>query len=239
MESLLLQNHDFYLTVEHPCSYFDERLSQNIIPDPNQPMTARLYQQLGMIGFRRSGDYVYRPHCKGCSACVAARIYVERFSPSRSQRRCLKRNQQVEVKAVAATFSEEYFALYRDYLNQRHADGLMKDPSEDDFKNFLISDWCDTFFLEFREHGELLAVAVIDRLGNGLSAVYTFFHPDMSSRGLGTLAILKQIEYCREQDLPFLYLGYWIEGHPKMDYKANFSGLEIFLDNHWLQFKRS
>lgn len=238
LSQMSLQDRDFYLTIEHSCAYYEDRICQNIIPDPNIAMQADFYEQLGMIGFRRSGNHIYRPHCPQCSACVPSRIDVNRFQPSRSQRRCLKLNDKVQVTSVKAEFNDEYFELYSSYLNQRHADGEMKNPSEDDFKNFLMCEWSHTHFLEFREDNELLAIAVLDKIRNGYSAVYTFFKPELSQRSLGTFAILQEIQHCRDHQLPFLYLGYWIDQHPKMHYKANFSALEIFQANHWHRFEK-
>ncbi|MDH5393718.1 MAG: arginyltransferase [Gammaproteobacteria bacterium] len=228
-----LQDRDFYITIEHACAYYPERVCQNVIPDPNITMQAEFYEQLGMIGFRRSGDHIYRPHCPQCSACIATRIRVADFAPNRSQRRCLKQNMNTRVKVVKAAFTEEYFSLYKKYLNRRHADGEMNNPTAEDFKNFLICDWSHTHFLEFRDNDQLLAIAVIDKILNGLSAVYTFYDPDYASRSLGTFAILQQIAHCRARQLPYLYLGYWIEQHPKMHYKTNFNSVEVFQANHW------
>lgn len=233
-----LQDRDFYLTIEHACAYYDDRQCQNVVPDPNIKMNANTYEQLGMLGFRRSGDHIYRPHCPACSSCKPCRLDIKNFTPSRSQRRCLKRNSDVTIKAVKAEFTTEYFELYRKYLSLRHTDGEMDNPSEDDFKNFLICSWSDTHFLEFRENDHLLAIAVVDKIRNGYSAVYTFFDPDFSSRSLGTFAILKEIEHCKDNQLPYLYLGYWIDRHPKMHYKASFNAIEIFQDNHWQVFER-
>ena len=228
-----IQDRNFYLTIEHSCAYFDDRVCQNVVPDPNIEMQPEIYDQLGMIGFRRSGNHIYRPHCPQCHACVPCRIDIAAFTPSRSQRRCLKKNSGIEIKPVKAGFSSEYFELYKKYLNHRHADGEMKNPSEDDYKNFLICNWSNTHFLEFRENEQLLAIAVIDKIGNGFSAVYTFFDPELSDRSLGTFAILQEIQHCREHQLPYLYLGYWINQHPKMHYKTSFSSIEFFKDNHW------
>ncbi|MDH5423466.1 MAG: arginyltransferase [Gammaproteobacteria bacterium] len=228
-----LQDRDFYLTVEHACAYFDDRLCQNIVPDPNIRMHSSVYEQLGMIGFRRSGDHVYRPHCKDCKSCIPCRIDINRFTPNRSQRRCLRQNSAITVEKVSAEFTNEYFELYKKYLNHRHAGGEMSNPSEDDFKNFLICNWSDSHFLTFREDDHLLAIAVIDKILNGFSAVYTFFDPDFSHRSLGTFAILQEIQHCKNHQLPFLYLGYWIDQHPKMHYKAGFNAIDVFHNNHW------
>ena len=230
------QNLSLYITTEHPCGYFDERLTANLIPDPQVVMTAPLYSLLISKGFRRSGAFVYRPHCNQCSACIPCRIDIQRFKPNRNQRRCLKTNSDLTTHIVAARFKEEYFSLYRNYLNQRHAEGSMAEPDREDFTSFLLNDWHTSIFIESRLQGELLAVAVVDFLSAGPSAVYTFFDPQQTRRSLGTFAVLQQIWLSRLYRLPHVYLGYWINGHPKMHYKRNFGGLEIYQQNKWQPF---
>jgi len=227
------QHLSLYITREQPCSYYDDRLSANLIPDPQLPMSAELYSLLIGKGFRRSGEFVYRPHCQGCAACVPARINVTRFHPSRNQRRCLKRNVDLHTRLVSARYSEEYFALYQRYLNTRHDDGSMANPQPEDFSNFLLNSWQSTLFIESRLQGKLLAVAVVDFLRAGPSAVYTFFEPDEASRSLGTFAVLQQIWLARLYQRPHVYLGYWIRNHRKMDYKRHFRGLELYRDEQW------
>ncbi len=232
------RNLSLYITAEHQCGYFDERLTANLIPDPQIEMNAPLYNLLVGRGFRRSGGFVYRPHCKQCQACVPCRINVAAFSPQRSLRRCLKANDDLTTHIRDAQFKEEYFSLYRRYINSRHRDGNMADPCREDFTSFLLNDWGSSLFIEARKEGELLSVAVVDFLSSGLSAVYTFFDPDASRRSLGSFAILQQIWLARQYHLPHVYLGYWIDGHPKMDYKRNFNGLEIYQQEAWHPFKR-
>jgi len=222
-----------YLTAESPCSYFDERLHGNLVPDPKLALDMPVYSQLIQHGFRRSGKHCYRPHCKQCQACVACRIAVNDFVNSRSQRRCLKNNQGITITPVNASFNDEYFALYRRYLNYRHGDGSMANPSTSDFAQFLYCDWSDTQFLELRLDKRLIGVAVTDIVSDGLSAVYSFFEPHMQKRSLGTFCILKQIDYAKQQGLNYLYLGYWIKNHSKMHYKNNFKPLQLFVDEQW------
>lgn len=217
-----------YITTEHPCGYYADRRTANLVPDPRIAMNPGLYGQLVAHGFRRSGSYVYRPHCAACQACIPCRIDVSRFAPNRSQRRCLKNNTDVITRIRAAAFSDEYFALYERYINQRHSDGSMKNPQPQDFSNFLLCDWSQSLFIESRINGRLISVAVSDFLPCGPSAVYSFFDPDDSVRSLGTFAVLQQIWLARLYRMPHVYLGYWLEGHPKMDYKKNFAGLELF-----------
>lgn len=223
----------FYLTTETPCSYFDDRPSCNLVPDPNLRLNMPIYNQLIQHGFRRSGSYCYRPHCNHCQACIACRIPVSEFMPGRSQKRCLKANANLKMFVINAGFSEEYFDLYRRYLDSRHTDGSMADPAEDDFKQFLYSKWSDTQFIEHRLDGRLVAVAVTDIVSDGVSAVYSFFDPEMSRNSLGTYCILKQIDYTKQLGMDNVYLGYWIENHPKMHYKINFRPLQIYRDEQW------
>ena len=225
-----------YQTVEHACGYWPDRLARDLVLDPADPLLPALYGPALAMGFRRSGSHVYRPHCAGCQACTPVRIPVSRFVPSRSQRRCRARNDDLKVSLRPAERSAESFALYRSYVAARHAGGGMDDPSHADFDGFLACPWSPTAFLELRLGQELLGVAVTDVLADSLSAVYTFFAPDQAARSLGTFAILAQIEHARERGLEFLYLGFWLEGHPKMDYKKGFHPLEFLDGREWKRF---
>lgn len=223
-----------YQTVEHACGYWPERQARDLVLDPVDPMLPGLYGPSLAMGFRRSGSHVYRPHCAGCQACTPVRIPVERFLASRSQKRCLNRNADLRVLARPAGRSEEYFELYRRYVQLRHPGGGMDDPGHADFDGFLSCLWSPTIFLEFRLGQRLLGVAVTDVLPDSLSAVYTFYEPEQSARSLGTFAILTQIEHARQLGLPHLYLGFWLDGHPKMDYKRNFRPLERLEGRDWI-----
>jgi arginine-tRNA-protein transferase len=139
----------------------------------------------------------------------------------------------VSLISKKAHFSEEHYALYCRYLAARHVGGGMDDPTEESYQNFLLSHWCETSFIEFREEGKLLGVAVTDHVFDGLSAFYTFFDPDYTERSLGTYAILQQISLAKSQNLAWLYLGYWIEDCRKMRYKQAFSALEGYVDRRW------
>ncbi len=222
-------------TGEHPCGYFPERIARDLVLDPRDPRLASFYPVALSWGFRRSGDLVYRPHCEGCRACVAVRLPVNAFKPDRSQRRCAARNAQVEARVVPAERTNEHLDLYRRYLAARHRDGGMDGHGAIEFEQFLVGSWSEGRFLELREHGRLLAVAVTDVIADGLSAVYTFFdpEPELRSRSLGTLAILQQLQWARRESRRYLYLGYWIDGHHKMDYKQRFRPLEEFDGRRW------
>lgn len=228
-----------FQTLPHPCGYFAGRTAQNLVIDPSAPHLPRMYAHALTRGYRRAGGHVYHPQCPQCRACVPARIPVAQFKPDRSQRRCLARNQDLSMAIVTARYGHEYFALYQRYLEVRHPGGGMDDPDPQDFSRFLYTEWSPTSFIELRNaDGALLAVAVTDIATTGLSAVYTFFEPAEHARGLGTYAILRQIELARERNLSHLYLGYWIASHPKMDYKARFRPLELLGPDGWKPFDR-
>ena len=228
---------DFYQDIPHACSYMDNREARNIYPDPNKPMTNSLYSHLIEHGFRRSGDMAYRPYCPSCQACVPVRININNFKLSRSQRRCLKRNQDLTVTALPAEFKQEHYQLYCRYLSARHEGGGMDDPTEESYLRFLTSEWSETQFIEIRDKNKLVAVAVTDSVHNGLSALYTFFDPLLAAKSLGTFSILMQINLAQSHGLSWLYLGYWIKGCQKMQYKQNFSAVESYLDQQWQELK--
>lgn len=224
----------FFTTAAHPCSYLEQREAVTLFADPDAEMSMCTYSHLSAKGFRRSGNYVYRPQCHGCNACISVRVPVAQFQPTRSQRRTLSTNADLTVRAGLGRWSEAHYALYASYISNRHADGDMYPPTPRQYREFLISDWSDTEFLEFRIGDRLLAVAVTDVLQDGLSAVYTFYEPNEHWRGLGTLAILRQIEACQKRGLPYLYLGYWVRQAPRMHYKTRFRPLEMLIEGEWL-----
>jgi arginyl-tRNA--protein-N-Asp/Glu arginylyltransferase len=220
-----------YRTAEHPCGYYPERIARDLVLDPRDPALSDAYAGALEQGFRRSGGYVYRPRCPACRACVPVRLRVHDFRPDRSQRRCLRDNADIEIRMVPALRTDENFGLFRRYLEARHAGGGMSDTDEEEFDQFVASEWSPTRFIQMRRGGRLLGVAVTDVLPDALSAVYTFFDP--GERGLGTLAILRQIEFAQRNGHEYLYLGYWIENHPKMDYKARFRPLQSLGGAGW------
>lgn len=224
----------FFSTTAHPCSYLEGEQAITLFADPKSRMDGRLYSELSDLGFRRSGNYVYRPHCSHCNACVPVRLPVDRFRPNRTQSRVWKRNADLTVRSVPSDYNPEYYALYERYITERHSDGDMYPPSEEQFRSFLTSDWSDTRFYEFRAGDRLVAVAVCDLLDEGLSAVYTFYDPDEEKRSLGAYAILWEIEETRRLRLPSLYLGYWIKHCQKMAYKIAYRPIELLINNEWL-----
>ncbi|WP_106478619.1 arginyltransferase [Phytohalomonas tamaricis] len=225
----------FFLTVPHVCSYLKDREATTLFLDPHELPSDEVYSALTLLGFRRSGGHLYRPHCGDCRACISVRIPVEDFKPNRTQRRILRRNSDLEVIEKPAVFDEEHYALYSRYINQRHRNGDMYPPSQEQYQAFLTSNEGYTRLIEFRLEGELIIVAAVDTLSHGLSAIYTFFDPDerWQTRSLGSYAILWQIEHARIHDLPYVYLGYWIRTCQKMRYKQNFQPLEYLDGRLW------
>ncbi|GJL80727.1 MAG: putative arginyl-tRNA--protein transferase [marine bacterium B5-7] len=233
-----LQFPTLYQTAPHPCPYIHEKTAVNLILDPHFPVTIGLYQRLLQHGFRRNGALYYRPFCNECSACVSVRVPVRKFRPNRSQRRTQRRNEHLEVSFSKAEYSHEHFELYLRYQSSRHRGDSMDDPDPDKYRRFLVDSAVDTSFIEIREVGQLLALAIVDSVDNGLSAIYTFYDPDKSPQSLGTFAILKEIEMARILGLDYLYLGYWIADSPKMSYKSRFRPLERFntFSGRWEDF---
>ena len=217
----------------HPCAYLADRTARTVIVDPGYPITNRVYSDLIRRGMRRSGPHIYAPACPACKACQSLRVPVADFRPRRRQRRCWQHNDDLTATMVSAEFSMEHFALYQRYLQARHSGEGMDEHGPDDYLEFLVAPWSDTRFVEFRLNGMLLAVAVIDLVEDGISAVYTFFDPEFHRRGLGTYAVLWQIDAARRYGLDYVYLGYWIAESEKMRYKADFSPCEVYRERRW------
>ena len=230
-----LDSLNFYSTREHPCSYLEGKQAKTIFADPEYPLDGHAYSQLSEYGFRRSGPHVYRPACTSCNACVPIRIPTDRFSASRSQKRCLKRNQDLRAFEVQGINTSEHYALYEQYINQRHADGDMYPPSRTQYTDFLTSEWGITRYFELRDSTDkLIGVSVSDQLDHGLSAVYFFFDPSEEKRSLGRFNILFQIDWCRENGLPYVFLGYWIRDCRKMTYKTEYQPFQVYVQNAWI-----
>jgi arginyl-tRNA--protein-N-Asp/Glu arginylyltransferase len=223
----------FFLTPPHPCSYLDGRNARTLFLDPRDAIDLTTYTALTRVGFRRSGSHLYRPYCDGCSACVPTRIRVSDFRWSRRFRRIRQRNDDLEVSVREPVCNGTNYELYARYIRARHADGGMYPPTEAQFRSFLTSEWSNSTFLTLSLHGRVVGVAVTDRIADGLSAIYTFFDPDCSQRSLGVFAVLAQIEHCCANDIPYLYLGYWIRDCAKMRYKIDFRPIEVLISNRW------
>lgn len=233
-----LQKAPLYISAPTPCSYLPGRSSTMIFMDPEASMDMALYSRLVQNGFRRSGDFVYAPRCGQCGQCLPVRIPAHEFIPNRSQRRVIRKAATLQVCEKAPGFSEEYFRLYQKYLASRHSGGGMDDPTPEQFVSFLTASWADSRFIEFRDHGQLMLVAVVDYLTDGLSAVYSFFDPHYHSWSPGKLAILWQIQEVQKLHKDYLYLGYWIRDCQKMSYKTDYLPIQTFRNNHWQQYDK-
>ena len=200
-------------------------------------------------GFRRSQSIAYRPACESCRACVSVRVIAEDFSPSRNMRRVAERNADIVGDMRALVPTSEQYSVFRAYLDSRHRDGGMADMTVLDYAMMVEDSHVKTRLVEYRRRGpdssingrgagSLLAVALTDVLSDGLSMVYSFFDPEEDDRSLGTFMILDHIERARRMGLPYVYLGYWVSGSRKMDYKARFLPQERLLADGWTRFER-
>src|SRR6185312_3951275 len=228
----------FYATAPYPCSYLPNRAARSQVATPSHLIDGRVYSELVRLGFRRSGAFTYRPYCDHCRACVPVRVPVRQFRTSRSQRRALRDRTEMAVVRRELTYDPAHYALYLRYQRLRHPGGGMDQDSREQYQHFLLHSNVATDLYEFRERGELRIVSLVDRLGDGLSSVYTFFDPEPPSASYGTFSILWQIEQCRALGLPYLYLGYWIRESPKMAYKSKFEPIEGFVGGAWRRLGR-
>ncbi|MDU8926458.1 arginyltransferase [Alisedimentitalea sp. MJ-SS2] len=225
----------FYVTAPQPCPYLEGRMERKLFTALQGESAQKLNDTLSKQGFRRSQNVLYRPSCAECAACLSARIRVDRFEPSRSQKRVAKRNAQLERRATSPWATEDQYALFRRYLDSRHADGGMADMDVFEFAAMIEETPIRSRVIEYadRDTSALSAVCLTDVLEDGLSLVYSFFDPDLARNSLGTHIILDHVEIAREANLPYVYLGYWVPGSPKMGYKAKFSGLEVYQNGEW------
>ena len=229
----------FLLTPEHKCSYLDNHEAITLFVDPNYPVVMKQYSALAKLGFRRSGTNIYRPHCSVCGLCIPVRVPVEEFKPNRSQRRNISLNKDIDLNVIDANFTDEHYDLYRRYMKGRHAGGGMDNDEPDSYESLIKADWSVSKLLEFRLDNKLMMVAVVDCFDDGLSAVYTFFDPEYSSRGLGVYGVLSEIEYIKSLHLDWLYLGYWNPKTTKMSYKINYQPMEFFDGQEWQWLAKS
>lgn len=225
----------FYTTGIAPCPYLDGHTERRVYTLLRRDQGERaIFDRLSEAGFRRSQNLLYRPACPGCNACIPVRIPVARFAASRAERRVLKRNADLSVVEADAVPTTEHWDLFRRYLDARHADGGMAGMDRADFET-MIGDWSvASLLLEGRDpDGRLRTVSLTDRLASGYSGVYMYFEPGEPRRSFGTWLILQLVEKARLEGLPYVYLGYWIAGSKKMDYKARFRPMEQLTAHGW------
>ena len=227
----------FFATSPISCPYIGGRAERKLIVELGGNGAALFYDDLSRAGFRRSHGFAYRPACRGCSSCVPVRIAVDRFSHTRSTRRIRNTNRDISGRLLAARATPEQFRLFSAYQRSRHSDSDMASMSYGDYRGMVEDTPVRTAIAEFRDFsGELVAASLIDLLDDGLSAVYSFYDPQQPKRSLGTWSVLWLVEQCRNQDQPFVYLGYWIAESPKMAYKARFPALERLAAGSWTDF---
>ncbi len=229
----------FYVTAPQPCPYLDGRMERKLFTALQGDTAERLNDSLSKQGFRRSQNVLYRPSCADCAACLSARIRVADFVPSRSQKRVLKRNAGLRRESTTPWATEEQFALFRRYLDSRHADGGMADMDIFEFAAMIEETPVRSRVVEYSAadgpggRRRLVAVSLTDVLDDGVSMVYSFYDPDLEDRSLGTHVILDHVALAREAGLPYVYLGYWVPGSRKMGYKSRFGALEVYHKGAW------
>jgi arginine-tRNA-protein transferase len=232
--------HQFFATNPVPCPYIVGRAERKLVVELAGRGAALFYDELSRAGFRRSHRFAYRPACRLCSACVPVRIDVARFSDSRSTRRVRNLNRTLAARLIGPTASVEQFRLFTAYQHSRHRDSDMAAMNYSEYRAMVEDTTVRTAIADIRSReGDLVAVSLVDRLDDGLSAVYSFYDPTRERQSLGTWSILWLVEECRRADLPYVYLGYWIAESPKMAYKARFPALERLDGSAWVPFAAS
>ncbi|KIL99020.1 Arginine-tRNA-protein transferase [Paramagnetospirillum magnetotacticum MS-1] len=233
----LKRPHFFFTTAPLPCPYVSGRLERKIVTELNGTDADCLHEALSRAGFRRSHSIAYTPACPGCNACIPVRIVADEFTPDRTMRRIWRTNGALIARKVPARASADQFRLFARYQESRHSGGDMALMGFYDYRSMVEDSPIDTFIVEFRDgEDNLVAACLADGMGDGLSAVYSFFDPDLASRSLGTFMVLWLVEEARRQSLPYVYLGYWIEESRKMSYKTRYQPLEAFGPDGWKRF---
>jgi arginine-tRNA-protein transferase len=227
-----------YQSVDSPCSYLDNKTSSSLIVDPELEITQTLSSNMNHLGYRRSGEMLYKPNCSNCNACQASRVIVDEFKLSRSHKRLINKISDLRFIVEASGFNQQQYQLYEKYINLRHHDGDMFPPSKEQYESFLCRNYGFNFFLKTQLNGETVSICQFDQLSDGLSAVYTFFDPDFDHLSLGVVSILQLINLTRKIGLPYLYLGYYIQNCSKMNYKTKYRPIELFDGQNWTLFNK-
>jgi arginine-tRNA-protein transferase len=224
----------FYLTAPSPCPYLGGKEERKVFTHLVGERAAELNNILTQGGFRRSQSIAYRPACEGCRSCVSVRVVAGEFHATRSMRRIAARNADITGEMKVAVPTSEQYSIFRGYLDSRHRDGGMADMTVLDYAMMVEDSHIETRIIEYRRgSGDLIAVALTDVLGDGLSMVYSFFDPDEAGRSLGTLMVLDHIVRAHRMGLAYVYLGYWVRGSRKMDYKSRFLPQERLMPDGW------
>ena len=220
------------LSMKSDCPYIEGQIEQRIAVDiSNDP---QCHDGLATAGFRRVENWVYRPACPQCDACTPWRVDVSRFSLSRSMARIIRKNNDLTRIISSPNPKDEHYFLFKSHVKARHSEGQMAQMNQHDFTSMISNSPIETILISYKDcESNLVASILVDIQSDGLSAVYSFFDPTLKSRSLGTFMVLDLIAVAKETRLGWLYLGYFVEGSQKMDYKARFKPAEIFQDGNW------
>ena len=236
----------FYVTTPYKCGYLPNKLAQSLIAAPHHLVDTNIYSGLIQQGFRRSGKFAYRPHCDNCSACIAIRLILDEFAPTRSQKRAYKQHANLTARILPLGYQQQHFELYTSYQALRHADEEVSQQAEahrtaeiqteaDQYRQFLCKSNVESLMIEFSDaDGAVKIVSVIDVVSDGISAVYTFYDALVARASFGTYSIMWLAEWTKMLGLPYLYLGYWIEASPKMAYKQQFKPQQKLIEGEWM-----
>lgn len=228
----------FYVTTPYKCGYLPNKMAQSLIASPQHLIDAKVYSGLMTQGFRRSGKFAYRPYCENCSACIAVRLVLDIFTPTRSQKRAFKQHGDLTAQIMPLHYSREHFALYDDYQSLRHADDTTAEAEDNaaQYHQFLCQSNVESLMIVFRDVNEQVKiVSVVDIVQDGVSAVYTFYDARQTKASFGTFAIMWLAEWAKSLNLNYLYLGYWIQDSQKMAYKQAFNPQERLINGEWLR----
>ena len=229
----------FFVTSPSPCPYLPGRQERKVFTELAGPHAGELNDALGRIGFRRSQGVAYRPSCAGCSACVSVRVVAHDFQPNASQRKLLKRHADLDIAPCRPWATDEQFQLLRRYLGARHPGGGMAGMDEDDYADMVEQSPVNSYIVEYRlpgvngARGKLIGACLTDRQADGLSMIYSFFDAEGERAGLGNLIIMDHIARARATGLPYVYLGYWVKGSPRMAYKTRYRPIEVLGPTGW------